>query len=63
MGVDPLKTAIETITVLDKYISAGIGYARSISYKPIPMGQRGKYNHRDPGHFNLVLSRDGKIQQ
>lgn len=32
MGVDPLQATKETITILNKYISTGIGYARNISY-------------------------------
>jgi V8-like Glu-specific endopeptidase len=32
MGVDPLQVTKETITILNKYISTGIGYARSISF-------------------------------
>lgn len=32
MGIDPLQASKETIAVLDKYISTGIGYARNISY-------------------------------
>lgn len=32
MGIDPLQASKETITVLDTYISTGIGYARSISF-------------------------------
>lgn len=31
-GVNPLQATKETITVLDKYISTGIGYARNIKY-------------------------------
>ncbi len=32
MGIDPLKAQKETIQVLNKYISTGIGYAYSIRY-------------------------------
>jgi S1-C subfamily serine protease len=32
MGVDPLQATKEIITVLDTYISTGIGYARSIKF-------------------------------
>jgi S1-C subfamily serine protease len=32
MGVDPLQVTKETITILNKYISTGIGYARNISF-------------------------------
>lgn len=32
MGIDPLQATKETISVLDTYISTGIGYARSIKY-------------------------------
>lgn len=32
LGIDPLQASKETITVLDKYISTGIGYARNISH-------------------------------
>lgn len=32
MGIDPLQATKETITILDKYISTGIGYARNISF-------------------------------
>lgn len=32
LGVDPLQTMKETITILNKYISTGIGYARNISF-------------------------------
>ena len=32
MGVDPLQLNKETILVLDKYISTGIGYARNIKF-------------------------------
>ncbi|OAB28061.1 hypothetical protein FBFR_09430 [Flavobacterium fryxellicola] len=32
MGIDPLQASKETITILDKYISTGIGYARNISF-------------------------------
>lgn len=32
MGIDPLDMALETINVLDKYISTGIGYAINIKY-------------------------------
>lgn len=32
MGVDPLSATEETIKILDKYISTGIGYARNIEY-------------------------------
>lgn len=31
-GVNPLQATKETISVLDKYISTGIGYARNIKY-------------------------------
>ncbi|MFC5684611.1 S1 family peptidase [Flavobacterium sp. MAHUQ-51] len=32
MGINPLQATKETITILDKYISTGIGYARNISF-------------------------------
>lgn len=32
MGIDPLQATKETISVLDTYISTGIGYARSIKF-------------------------------
>lgn len=32
MGVNPLQATKETIKILDKYISTGIGYARNISF-------------------------------
>lgn len=32
MGINPLQLNKETITVLDKYISTGIGYARNIKF-------------------------------
>lgn len=32
MGIDPLQATKETITILDQYISTGIGYARNISF-------------------------------
>jgi V8-like Glu-specific endopeptidase len=32
MGIDPLQATKETITILDQYISTGIGYARDISF-------------------------------
>lgn len=32
MGIDPLQATKETISVLDTYISTGIGYARSITF-------------------------------
>jgi len=32
MGINPLEATKETIKVLDKYISTGIGYAKNINF-------------------------------